>query len=163
MTPFAGGVLFGATFDKVEDGGATPAAHSDSASRARNIDALRELAPEVAASVDESSLRSRASLRATTPDRAPVVGALPDAAAWLAQNADVAHGRAPAHNPTHAGVYVFGGLGARGLTLAPLMGECLIASVFNEPSLLSAHASEAINPARFLHRALKRRAADSLG
>jgi tRNA 5-methylaminomethyl-2-thiouridine biosynthesis bifunctional protein len=163
VTPFAGGVLFGATFDKVEDGGATPAAQSDGASRARNIDALRELAPEVAASVDESSLRSRASLRATTPDRAPVVGALPDAAAWLAQNADVAHGRAPAHNPTHAGVYVFGGLGARGLTLAPLMGECLIASVFNEPSLLSAHASEAINPARFLHRALKRRAADSLG
>jgi tRNA 5-methylaminomethyl-2-thiouridine biosynthesis bifunctional protein len=137
--------------------------HSDSASRGRNIDALRELAPVTAASIDATLLQSRASLRATTPDRTPIVGALPDAAAWLAQNASVAHGRAPAHNPTHAGVYVFGGLGARGLTLAPLMGECLIASVFNELSLLSAHASEAINPARFLHRALKRRAADSLG
>jgi len=127
------------------------------------LKALAELAPEIAASVDVSSLRSRASLRATTPDRAPIVGALPDAEAWLAANAEVAHGKAPQHDPTHPGVYVFGGLGARGLTLAPLLGECLIASVFNEPSLLSKHANEAINPARFLHRALKRRAFDSLG
>lgn len=164
VAPFAGGVLFGATFDKVgEDAGGAPAVHGDEDSRVRNLKALAELAPEIAASVDVSSLRSRASLRATTPDRAPIVGALPDAEAWLAANAEVAHGKAPQHDPTHPGVYVFGGLGARGLTLAPLLGECLIASVFNEPSLLSKHANEAINPARFLHRALKRRAFDSLG
>lgn len=163
VAPFDGGVLFGATFDKVEDAGGTPAVPIDGDSRARNLKALQALAPDIAASIDASSLQSRASLRATTPDRAPILGSLPDAVAWFAENVDAAHGRAPAHNPTHPGIYVFGGLGARGLTLAPLLGECLVASLFNEPSLLSAHANAAINPARFLHRALKRRAAGALG
>jgi tRNA 5-methylaminomethyl-2-thiouridine biosynthesis bifunctional protein len=78
VAPFDGGVLFGATFDK-------EAASSKSNARARNISVLGELAPEIAASVDESTLRSRASERATTPDRAPIAGLLPDAEAWLAR------------------------------------------------------------------------------
>ena len=121
---------------------------------------MRELAPEIAESIDESSLHSRASERATTPDRAPIAGLLPDAQAWLAQYADLAHGRAIATNappPAHDGVYVIGGLGARGLTFAPLLGEILAGEMCNEPGLLSQLARDAIHPARFLHRALKRR------
>lgn len=151
--PFEGGVLFGATFDK---GGEAPEADA----RARNLASLRELAPEIAMSVDENSLRSRASVRATTPDRAPVLGLLPDAAAWLAQYANLAHGRivqTETPPPAHNGVYVIGGLGSRGLTLAPLLGEVLASEMCNEPGLLSQLARDAIHPARFLHRALKRR------
>ncbi|MEQ1820284.1 MAG: bifunctional tRNA (5-methylaminomethyl-2-thiouridine)(34)-methyltransferase MnmD/FAD-dependent 5-carboxymethylaminomethyl-2-thiouridine(34) oxidoreductase MnmC, partial [Terricaulis sp.] len=148
VAPFDGGVLFGATFDK-------QAAPEMLDARSRNLAALRELAPEIAASVDESSLRSRASERATTPDRAPIAGLLPDAEAWLAQYADLAHGRAANPNappPAHAGIYVIGGLGARGLTLAPLLGEVLAGEMCNEPGLLSQLARDAIHPARFLHR-----------
>ena len=152
VAPFDGGVLFGATFDKE-----APSSRSDA--RARNLAALRELAPEIAASIEESTLHSRASERATTPDRAPIAGLLPDAEAWLAQYADLAHGRivqTETPPPAHNGVYVIGGLGARGLTLAPLLGEVLAGEMCNEPGLLSQLARDAIHPARFLHRALKR-------
>jgi tRNA 5-methylaminomethyl-2-thiouridine biosynthesis bifunctional protein len=157
LTPFEGGVLFGATFDKAETAEAVVA---DDASRLRNLEALAALAPEIAGSVNAKSLRSRASLRATTPDRAPIAGLLPDAEKWLAQYEPLAHGRRIETDmppPAHAGVYVIGGLGARGFTLAPLLGEIIAAEMFSEPSLLPQFARDAIHPARFLHRALKRR------
>lgn len=155
VAPFDDGVLFGATFDKVDDDAPTQA---DAESRARNLSALALLAPEIAAKI--GALNSRAALRVTTPDRAPVAGLLPNAEAWLAQYADIAHGRpimTNAQPPAHAGVYVIGGLGARGLTLAPLLGERIAAEMCGEPPLLSQRALDAIHPARFLHRALKRR------
>ncbi|MEZ5959914.1 MAG: bifunctional tRNA (5-methylaminomethyl-2-thiouridine)(34)-methyltransferase MnmD/FAD-dependent 5-carboxymethylaminomethyl-2-thiouridine(34) oxidoreductase MnmC [Hyphomonadaceae bacterium] len=153
VAPFDGGVLFGATFDREQ-------APDINDARGRNLAALHDLTPNIAASIDESSLHSRASVRATTPDRAPIAGLLPDAQAWLAQYADLAHGRrvqTEAPPPAHDGVYVIGGLGARGLTLAPLLGEVLAGEMCNEPGLLSQLARDAIHPARFLHRALKRR------
>jgi tRNA 5-methylaminomethyl-2-thiouridine biosynthesis bifunctional protein len=152
VAPFEGGVLFGATFDK------NVVACEDA--RVRNLAALRELAPGIAASIHEPSLQSRAADRATTPDRAPIAGLLPNAEAWLAQYADIAHGReikTDAPPPAHEGVYVIGGLGARGLTLAPLLGEIIAGEMCGEPALLSQFARDAIHPARFLHRALKRR------
>lgn len=157
VAPFDGGVLFGATFDQVE---APDEVEADDASRRHNLDALAVLAPEIAADVKHETLKSRARLRATTPDRAPIAGLLPDADKWLAQYEPLAHGRkietelAP---PAHAGVYVIGGLGARGFTLAPLLGEIIAGEMCAEPSLLPQIARDAIHPARFLHRALKRR------
>ena len=157
VAPFSGGVLFGATFD---DAYAADDAVANADSRARNVNALAQLAPDVAAQIDLRKLQSRASLRATTPDRAPVAGLLPDAEAWRAQFAALAHGgrvltaKPP---PAHAGVYVIGGLGARGLTLAPLLGERIASEICGEPPPLSQAALDAIHPARFLHRALKRR------
>ncbi len=155
VAPFKGGVLFGATFDK--DLGPT---NPDAASRQRNLEGLARLAPDIAASINPATLHSRVSYRATTPDRAPIAGLLPDAEAWLAQYADLAHGRAPttaAPPPAHNGIYVIGGLGARGLTLAPLLGERIASEILNEPMPLTRPALDAIHPARFLHRALKRR------
>jgi tRNA 5-methylaminomethyl-2-thiouridine biosynthesis bifunctional protein len=160
VAPFEGGVLFGATFDKVghvAHAGETPAAQD---ARARNLAALGRHAPENAASVDHATLRSRAALRATTPDRAPVAGLLPDAPTWMAQYEDLAHGReveTDAPPPAHPGVYVIGGLGARGLTMAPLLAERIASELCGEPAQLSQPALDAIHPARFLHRALKRR------
>jgi tRNA 5-methylaminomethyl-2-thiouridine biosynthesis bifunctional protein len=85
---------------------------------------------------------------------------LPDAEAWLAQYAPLAHGggiESDAPPPAHAGVYVLGGLGARGLTSAPLLGEIIAGEMFAEPQLLPRAARDALHPARFLHRKLKRR------
>jgi tRNA 5-methylaminomethyl-2-thiouridine biosynthesis bifunctional protein len=157
VAPFNNGVLFGATFDRVDD--ATPPQPSAD-SRRQNLEALAKLAPDIAASVNIDTLHSRAALRATTPDRAPIAGLLPDAEAWLAQYADLAHGRAITTTtppPAHRGIYVIGGLGARGLTLAPLLAERLASEICDEPMPLSQAALDAIHPARFLHRSLKRR------
>lgn len=154
VAPFEDGVLFGATFDLAPS---SEAVHSDVASRTRNLGALAQLAPGIAAGIDPEALHSRAALRAATPDRAPIAGPLPDAPAWLEQNAAVAHGATPIASPTIPGVYVIGGLGARGLTLAPLLGEHIAAQICGEPLVLSAKARAAIDPARFLHRGLKRR------
>jgi len=151
VAPFEGGVLFGATFDKAD-------AAADDA-RVRNIASLRTLAPEIAASLDPAALQSRASMRATTPDRAPIAGLLPDASRWLEQYAALSRGGRVSTNappPTHDGVYVIGGLGARGLTLAPLLGEIIAAEMYGEPPLFPRFVRDAIHPARFLHRALKR-------
>jgi tRNA 5-methylaminomethyl-2-thiouridine biosynthesis bifunctional protein len=157
VAPFEGGVLFGATFDKVDDASEAPALED---ARARNIAALRKLAPEIAEKLDPWKLHSRASLRATTPDRLPIAGVLPDAPAWLAQYDGIAHGRkveTEAPPPAHAGIYVVGGLGARGLTVAPLLGERIASEICGEPAPLSQFVLDAIHPARFLLRALKRR------
>ncbi|GAN00512.1 putative peptidase [alpha proteobacterium U9-1i] len=136
LAPFGGGVMFGATFDKAE------ASVDGKSSRAENLAALAKLAPDVAASLDASTLRSRAAFRATTQDRAPIAGALPDAE------------RGP--NARHEGVYVIGGLGARGLTLAPLLGETIASLLCATPQALSGPALDAIDPARFLHRRARR-------
>jgi tRNA 5-methylaminomethyl-2-thiouridine biosynthesis bifunctional protein len=157
LAPLGGGVLFGATFDKLA---VEHEAMADAESRARNIEDLRALAPEVAASIDAARLQSRASVRAATPDRAPVVGLLPDAGAWRAKYAALSRGApvdAAEPAPAHDGVYVLGGLGARGLTLAPLLAERLASELMGEPQVLSRAALEAIHPARFLARALRRR------
>ncbi len=151
VAPFEGGVLFGATFDH-----ALPAPED---ARARNIAALSKLAPALGAQINANTLHSRASERATTPDRAPMAGLLPDADAWRVQFAELAHGRqvwGDAMPPAHKGVYVLGGLGARGLTLAPFLAERIAAEICGTPQALSRAALEAIHPARFLARALKR-------
>ncbi|MBY0568466.1 MAG: bifunctional tRNA (5-methylaminomethyl-2-thiouridine)(34)-methyltransferase MnmD/FAD-dependent 5-carboxymethylaminomethyl-2-thiouridine(34) oxidoreductase MnmC [Hyphomonadaceae bacterium] len=159
VAPYENGVLFGATFDNLPDGADFGEAPTEEA-RARNLAALAHIAPEIAASIDATTLRSRVSYRATTPDRAPIAGLLPDAPAWLAHYEGLAHGRAINANappPAHAGIYVLGGFGARGLTLAPLLGERIAAEMCGDIMPLPKNSLDAIHPARFLHRALKRR------
>jgi len=156
FAPFDGGLLFGATFDPIED---DTDVEADEDSRSRNLDMLARLAPEIAASVKHETLRSRASIRATAHDFGPIAGLLPDAPAWRARYADIAHGRPPDQSqsaPAHANLYVLGGLGARGLTLSPLLGERIAAEMFGEPQTLSLKTLDAVHPARFLHRALRR-------
>jgi tRNA 5-methylaminomethyl-2-thiouridine biosynthesis bifunctional protein len=154
--PAADGVVFGATFDKCD---APDAPVPDEASRRRNLAALARLAPEIAVRLDGERVVSHAALRAALPDYAPVVGLLPDALAWRALYAGLAHGRpidASRPPPALPGLYAFGGLSARGFTLAPLLAERLAAEINGEPAPLSRAALDALHPARFLKRALKR-------
>lgn len=147
---FERGVLFGATFDRsgrLDEAGA----------RAENLQNLEALAPEIAARLDRESLSSRASIRATLPDFAPLAGLMPDAEAWLKAQPDLKHGRGNYETPPPSlpGLYVLGGLGARGLTLAPLLAEEIAAEMAGEPAVLARSARAAIHPARFLHRIAK--------
>ena len=153
VAPCNGGIAFGATFDRLD---APMAVCADEASRVRNLAALRALSPDIADRVTQ--LQSRAAVRAATQDRVPIAGVAPDAAAFAASHANLAHGILLDQSiPVHDGLYLLGGLGSRGLTLAPLLGERVAAEILGEPQALDRGALDAVHPARFLVRALKRR------
>jgi tRNA 5-methylaminomethyl-2-thiouridine biosynthesis bifunctional protein len=129
------------------------------ASTEENLATLEALAPDVFARIDRAQIKSRAAMRASAPDVAPICGLLPDAAAWRERYAGLAQGARldfSAPPPAQDGLYVLGALGARGFLLAPLLAEELVGEICGEPAMLDAAARAAIHPARFLERGLKR-------
>jgi tRNA 5-methylaminomethyl-2-thiouridine biosynthesis bifunctional protein len=117
----SGGFLFGATHDRGDT--STEARAEDTA---RNLATLATRLPGLAARIDPSDIRSRAATRATTRDRLPVAGALPD----------------------RPGLFVLGGLGSRGFCLAPLLGEHIAALITGLNSPLPRDVAERVSPAR---------------
>ena len=120
--PTPDGLLFGATHERGETAIETTAAASD-----RNRQTLETRLPQLAARVGEAgNVRSRAAIRATTPDRLPLVGAL-----------------AP-------GLFALTGLGSRGFCVAPLLAEHVAALATGAPSPLPAALAARIDPQRFV-------------
>ncbi len=79
--------------------------------------------------MDATSFGARVSRRASLPDRRPVIGCPdPDLGRWL---------------------FVFGGLGARGFTLAPLLGDLLAADILGRPVPLPVPQWNGIQAARY--------------
>lgn len=165
------GAVFGATYakhhaDDQPPGAPVPASAADDGA---NFEFLRQHAPDWANALDETSLSGRAALRATTPDRLPIVGPVIDENAyrdrfaglktgrkdWLDQP-QKAHHASPTIHCHHPGLYVLGGLGSRGLVWAPLLAEALASDIMGEPRAIELTAAHALHPARFLVRALKR-------
>ncbi len=128
--PFADGVMFGATHDRDDQGAETRAQDNT-----RNLDALREGLPKLAARLTGAPLSARAAVRATTRDYLPLAGPVP--------------GRA-------AGMFVLAGLGSRGFALAPLLAEHVAALALGAPSPLPSHLAGLVNPARFANRERRR-------
>ncbi len=92
-----------------------------------------------------STLGHHVAWRARTPDRLPLVGAVP------------ARGHAFAtdnlrHVAREPGLYVLSALGSRGLTLAPLMAEVVAASMLREPMPLALSLLDAVDAARHATR-----------
>ncbi|MDP1913234.1 tRNA (5-methylaminomethyl-2-thiouridine)(34)-methyltransferase MnmD [Brevundimonas sp.] len=121
--PTGSGLLFGATHDRAEiDGGP-----SDEAG-ARNLATVAARLPRLAARIAAAGPgQARTAVRATTPDRLPLSGAVPGA----------------------EGLFVLGGLGSRGFCVAPLLAEHVAALATGAPSPLPAEISKRIDPARF--------------
>lgn len=101
-------------------------------------------------------VQGRTGWRATTPDRLPLVGALP----WSAQRL-AAHGQRhrldqvrhlPRERHTHGGLFALTGLGSRGITWAPLAGELLAHWVTGSECPVETELRDALDPARFLAR-----------
>lgn len=155
--PWDGGLMFGATFDPVN---ATNADGPSTEASARNRARLQNLAPELAARLDLQSHNAgaRVSFRAAAPDRLPLMGAVPDVVAFAADQAPYfAKGQKPPGAAAMLpGLFVLGGLGARGFLTAPLLGEALACEILEEPSPLDWGMLEAIHPLRQLIRAAKR-------
>ncbi len=107
------------------------------------------------AEVDVSGAQARIGVRCASRDHLPVAGPVARLAA-LADN-DV---NAPADQqsalPLHAGLYVLGALGSRGLCSAPLCGELVASEICGDPLPLAADLLEALHPARYWVRRLRR-------
>ncbi len=122
VLPTRSGLLFGATHDRGDSGGGV---RPDD--QARNLGLLAKRRPVLAASLRAEVLEARAGIRAATPDHAPLAGRL---------------GLSP-------GLFVLGGLGGRGFTLAPLLAEHIAATALGLPSPLPTPLARAVAPDRF--------------
>ena len=118
----------GSTFDRGNDQAEVLAAdHQDNHGRLAALlpDTAQALAPVFN---DLTHLRAWAGIRCGTPDRFPVVGAVP-------------------HAPE--GLWVSAAMGSRGLTLALLCGEILAARWQGEPLPVEAKLAKALDAARY--------------
>ena len=127
VAPTRTGLVFGATYDRGETDAAPRQADDE-----RNLAALTDRFPRLAARLAGRAIGSRASIRAATADQAPLVGAV-----------------AP-------GLMVLGGLGSRGFTLAPLLAEHVAAMALGAPSPLPMQLARIVAPGRFAERARRR-------
>lgn len=103
---------------------------------------------------------ARAAFRCHTPDYLPVIGPVPDVAAYRRLYAALGKGQLRRHYPPAPllpGLYVNVAHGARGLTTAPLAAEILAAALDNEPQPVPETLRRAVHPARFVVRWLQRR------
>ncbi|GAB5381626.1 MAG: bifunctional tRNA (5-methylaminomethyl-2-thiouridine)(34)-methyltransferase MnmD/FAD-dependent 5-carboxymethylaminomethyl-2-thiouridine(34) oxidoreductase MnmC [Aliiglaciecola sp.] len=101
----------------------------------------------------------RAAIRCGLPDHLPVVGALFDQAVQKVQFTDLYKAlplRAYPIAEDKNGLYIFTGLGSRGLTTAPLMAEVLASQMTQQPLPLPNRLLRALNPNRFLIKDLIR-------
>ena len=119
--PAGEGLLFGATHDRDDEG-----IDFRPGDTRRNLATLAACLPHLAEQAGRAPLRSRAAVRATTPDRLPLAGRVEDT------------------------LYVLGGLGSRGFCLAPLLAEHVAAEVLGRPSPLPASMAGRISPVRLM-------------
>ncbi len=107
------------------------------------------------AEVDVSGAQARVGVRCASRDHLPVAGPVVRLAAL--EDHDV---NAPADQqsalPLHAGLYVLGALGSRGLCSAPLCGELVASEICGDPLPLAADLLVALHPARYWVRRLRR-------
>jgi tRNA 5-methylaminomethyl-2-thiouridine biosynthesis bifunctional protein len=101
----------------------------------------------------------RVSVRASTSDRMPIAGPVPDLAALTALYPTLKQWERQAPRqlpPCLPGLYVSVGHGSHGVTNCPLIGEYLASLIDNEVSPLQKSLSDCLHPARFLLRELRR-------
>jgi tRNA 5-methylaminomethyl-2-thiouridine biosynthesis bifunctional protein len=151
ITPEIGGISYlGATFNR----NATDLTVSID-EHAENLSNLKKYLP--IADYDCAKLQGRAAFRATSPDRRPIIGPVPDYAAFLEDYADLRHGRQKQYPAGKYldGLYISTGHGSRGLTGCPLAAELLAAQINNEVLPVPQNVVDSLNPARFIIRYLK--------
>ncbi|MDO9466548.1 MAG: FAD-dependent 5-carboxymethylaminomethyl-2-thiouridine(34) oxidoreductase MnmC [Thiobacillus sp.] len=122
VAPGAGQLLVGATYEH-DDDDTTPRAASDRINLAR----LESILPGAGAQLAADAVSGRASLRATLPDRLPIVGAVEG----------------------QTGLFVAAGYASRGVVWAGVLGEALADLMTGQPVALENDVMRAIAPGRF--------------
>ncbi len=136
--------------------------HLHNLSQAAKLGAISaaDLPDGLAALAQSPDTWGRVGWRASTPDRLPLVGALP----WRRDRLEPGQPGVPvrlrldqtrmiprARNDT-GGLYVLSGLGSRGITWSVLAGQLLAHWVAGAPCPVEADLRDALDPARFLAR-----------
>lgn len=146
LPPHAGEVVFGATSSPGD-------ARADlrEADHHANLEQLARLLGRPL-DLDTSALWGRAAVRWRSDDRLPLVGPVPDIAA--ARGA--ARLEQPRFVPRCPGLFVFTALGSRGIVSSTLGAQVLAAWIAGAPVPLEAGLIDAIDPARFVSRGVRR-------
>ncbi len=150
-------LLFGATYDlDSQDDSLTEEANQ------QNLDKLRKHLPELADSLSSISFpkSGHAAIRKVTPDRLPYLGAVPDISAYQEDYADLHHGKHWKHYPKasyYPKLFISAAYGSRGLTTSALCAEILACIMNNETIPVKKSLLDALHPARFCIRELKRK------
>ena len=139
----------GATFAVDDpDPGLRPEDHAE------NLQRLAAMLPGFVAApatdLDPARLDGRVGFRPASPDRLPMIGALPLPAP--APLADAAPARRLDELARQPGLYALSGYGARGLVWSALAAELLASALEGDPAPLERDLLEAIDPARFVLR-----------
>ncbi len=149
-----GSLLFGATRETatVAEMLAAPDISDDTTAAAHqhNLERLQRLTG-LQAPADLAALQGRSGWRLHTDDRLPVAGAMPLRDLPTGQRRDQAR-----LLPRVEGLFVLTALGARGLTLAPLLGRLVAAQATGTPWPLEQDLADAVDPARWRVRAARR-------
>ncbi|MFK7856938.1 MAG: FAD-dependent 5-carboxymethylaminomethyl-2-thiouridine(34) oxidoreductase MnmC [Granulosicoccus sp.] len=150
VIPDGNTVLVGASFQRNIDH-----SHILENDHEQNRLGISRLLPDL--QINPIALAGYAGVRATTPDRLPLIGPIPD---WLQCSeiyARLRHGdRATQYAPLplEKGLYVLGGFGSRGIVTAPLAAKLLADYLMGHNTLQE--WSPLVNPARFRIREIKR-------
>jgi tRNA 5-methylaminomethyl-2-thiouridine biosynthesis bifunctional protein len=139
--------IAGATYD-FDDEDPAPRASS----HAGNLARLERIVPGAAAGLDPAQLEGVVGFRAVAPDRLPLIGALAQEGEGEGKNARL---DSLARVPGLYGAFAFG---SRGLLWAALGAELLASQLEGEPLPLEGRLVDALDPARFRLRALRRSA-----
>ncbi|HJV62222.1 MAG TPA: bifunctional tRNA (5-methylaminomethyl-2-thiouridine)(34)-methyltransferase MnmD/FAD-dependent 5-carboxymethylaminomethyl-2-thiouridine(34) oxidoreductase MnmC [Albitalea sp.] len=140
-----GRVVFGATS---QAGDETPDCRDSD--HAENLAKLATLTGRPV-DVSPAALQGRVGWRWVSADRLPLIGAVPDLDAAPSARLDQ-----PRFVPRVPGLFVFTGLGSRGIVWCSLGAQVLAAMASGAPVPLEASLLDAIDPARFLSRSARR-------
>lgn len=159
LTPELNGIhCIGATFQK-NDLDLTTNAKDDE----YNLTTLAKCLPDLAKSVNwevDNIASSKARLRCMSQDHLPLVGAVPKISEHKASYAHLAKDKNWAYSqpaPCLDNLYVFLGLGARGLCSAPLAADILAADLCNTPYPVDNNMLFNLSPNRFIVRDIIKR------
>ncbi|SAL63553.1 bifunctional tRNA (5-methylaminomethyl-2-thiouridine)(34)-methyltransferase MnmD/FAD-dependent 5-carboxymethylaminomethyl-2-thiouridine(34) oxidoreductase MnmC [Caballeronia humi] len=140
--------LTGATYDiDSTDGEVRSAGHRE------NLERLARMLPSSNVELNQH-VEGRVAFRCVTSDRMPMIGQLADESIARAEAARLL-GAWPLDLPRAAGLYGAFAFGSRGLVWSMLGAELVASQIEGEPWPIERELAEALDPARFLLRALR--------
>jgi tRNA 5-methylaminomethyl-2-thiouridine biosynthesis bifunctional protein len=142
--PSQGVCCIGASYDFDDD----PQLRRDS--HAGNLARLAQILPHAAQRVGDAALAGRVGFRCVTPDRLPLVGALPDPTQAIA-------GTRLRDVPRLPNMYGLLGYGSRGLIWSAFAAELLASALEGEPLPMENELAQALDPARFVLKEYRRK------
>ena len=159
LTPASEGRhILGATFNRAHERNPADWTAVTEPDHQRNLAVLHTRLPK-SAEIFPAANGGWTGIRATTVDRLPVLGGVPDSAAYLRDYGDLHHGRHISRYPPatyRENAYVAAGFGSHGFLMAPLAAAVLTAIIMGTPLPVPKAAALALHPARFLIRDLRR-------